>query len=88
MFDFAYMALSHGVSHHTRAYPNKEYDRLFSALMNSSVLGFSLTCVVTLTLCSQHFGSHHQSQPQGAFLSRLDDPEVGCQATRQTRETR
>lgn len=36
VFDFAYMVLSHGVSPLARAYPNKEYDRLSSPLMNSS----------------------------------------------------
>lgn len=36
VFDFAYMVLSHGVSPLARAYPNKEYDRSSSPLMNSS----------------------------------------------------
>lgn len=35
VFDFAYMVLSHGVSPLARAYPNKEYDRLSSPLVNS-----------------------------------------------------
>lgn len=35
VFDFAFMVLSHGVSHHARAYPNKEYDRLVSSQMKS-----------------------------------------------------
>lgn len=35
VFDFAYMVLSHGVSPLARAYPNKEYDRFVSSLIQS-----------------------------------------------------
>lgn len=46
VFDFAYMVLNHGVSHLSRAYPNKEYDRLsppFSKSFNTCFFFFSNT---------------------------------------------
>ncbi|XP_031154502.1 terminal nucleotidyltransferase 4A-like isoform X1 [Sander lucioperca] len=36
VFDFAFMVLSHGVSHHARAYPNKEYDSTLGRIIKVS----------------------------------------------------
>lgn len=66
VFDFAYMVLSHGVSPLSRAYPNKEYDRLSSLLSSSPDLVDCSSrrpfkaCVHCVPLV-QYIGTHHQS---------------------------